>query len=112
MTRDELAALDAKATKGEWLMRKIGHDHLQVHNALEHEVLSSPRAANALLAAALVNAWRTGQLVVAPSVEALKQAVWDGLRSYHRLEPCAVPKHRTDVEAIATAVLTSMGVKT
>lgn len=101
-TAQELAALDAAATQGEWLMRKIGHDHLQVHNALEHEVLSSPRAANACFIVALVNAYRSDQLVFAPSVEDLIGVISDGhilvSDGYYR--------------ALATAILTSMGAKT
>lgn len=105
--KETLAALDAKATKGEWLMRKIGHDHLQVHNALEHEVLSSPRAANALLAAALVNAYRTGQLVVAPSVEDVAAVVAPELGV---ADPLTL--RQLQAKRIARAILTSMGAKT
>lgn len=68
-TADTLAALSEAATRGEWYVRKLGHDHVQVHNGLEHEVLSTPRGMNAAFIVALVNAYRTGQLVPVPSVE-------------------------------------------
>lgn len=99
--KDTLAALSAKATQGEWYVRKLGHDHVQVHNGLEHEVLSTPRGMNAAFIVALVNLFRAGQLVPVPSVERLLEVILNEL-----LGLCTFPD--LVAQNTATAVIAAM----
>lgn len=109
MTTDQLAALDAAATPGVWEAHPVrGHAFDEVLARDESGKLSCVMAdwqvdyKDAPFIVALVNLWRTGQLVVAPSVEDVADTVFYNLRNGDEEEAMIV----------ATAILKSMGAKT
>lgn len=127
--KETLAALDAKATKGEWsalkgveknddmrcgiTTKRGAYDYLlaTIENGASGDFCDT-EFANAELIVALVNLYRSGDLVMVPSVESVEVALrrvtsWDGT-------PIISDAQLTDDEVrdMATAVLTSMGAKT
>lgn len=136
MTRDELAALDERATKGVWIAapysnvvgapivaspsgRSIGKiTYFNLGKGFEsHDAQSE---ANGQLIVALVNAWRSGDLVMVPSVDEVARVIHDALYADRQSGAWMSGKCPLDSVTIdgdvdllnaATAVLASMGAK-
>lgn len=82
---DTLAALSEAATQGEWYA-----DCEQVWSKNGPQVcdaVSDIMCSDAALIVALVNAYRTGQLVPVPSVERVAEGLREGLRSAAKAPP-------------------------
>ena len=129
-TPEALEALSKKATQGVWQHAFRGGDTSEGDISCgQHSVLTvnggnfgqwrdapddgeAEFKANGDFVCALVNAYRTGQLVHAvPSgedamVERVRQAIWDALRK--GMPQQKVPKGRTDITALATAAITAL----
>lgn len=132
ITRDELAALDERASGGTWHLQTgaIGvNPWISVDNwtrkdgsyvrggCILNMVAHDEREQDAAFIIALVNAYRSGQLVMVPSVECLGDAIDNAFCDYQKSFAAEFGEYapgRWDVPGsfIARAVLASMGAKT
>lgn len=101
MTNPDLAALSAAATKGQWVPNVVGNG---AFSTFDHMPVLAGKTFDVELCCALVNAYRTGNLVQID--EGMRERVW---HEYRFQAACHRYAHEGgSSEAIAAAAIAAM----